>query len=137
MERKPSSASLRKMSQRFYSMGSQADLTRLWDHGEHFSTQNRWVFECAWEVANKVGGIYTVIRSKTGVSVNELGDQYILLGPYVEMKARQEIEEEDFPFHHPLGQAVDRYRRGHKFTHNSYYVDTTNKVALTLCIIYF
>ena len=58
---------------------------------------------------SKVGGIYTVIRSKTGVSVNELGDQYILLGPYVEMKARQEIEEEDFPFHHPLGQAVDRY----------------------------
>ena len=48
-------------------------------------------------------------RSKTGVSVNELGDQYVLLGPYFEMKARQEIEEEDFPFHHPLGQAVDRY----------------------------
>ena len=43
-------------------------------------------------------------RSKTGVSVNELGDQYILLGPYVEQKARQEVEEEDFPFHHPLGQ---------------------------------
>jgi hypothetical protein len=56
----------------------------------------------------KVGGIYTVIRSKTGVSVNELGDQYIVLGPYMESKARQEIEEEDFPFHHPLGQAVDR-----------------------------
>ena len=49
-----------------------------------------------------------MIRSKTGVSVNELGDQYVLLGPYFEMKARQEIEEEDFPFHHPLGQAVDR-----------------------------
>ena len=43
------------------------------------------------------------------MSVNELGDQYVLLGPYFEMKARQEIEEEDFPFHHPLGQAVDRY----------------------------
>ena len=36
--------------------------------------------------------------------MNELGDQYILLGPYFEQKARQEIEEEDFPFHHPLGQ---------------------------------
>ena len=35
----------------------------------------RWCFECAWEVGNKVGGIYTVIRSKTGVSTNELGDQ--------------------------------------------------------------
>jgi hypothetical protein len=38
------------------------------------------------------------------VSVNELGDQYVLLGPYFEQKARQEVEEEDFPFHHPLGQ---------------------------------
>ena len=26
-------------------------------------------------MGNKVGGIYTVIRSKTGVSTNELGDQ--------------------------------------------------------------
>lgn len=33
---------------------------------------------------------------------------YPLLGPYFEMKAKQEVEEEDFPFHHPLGQAVDR-----------------------------
>ena len=89
-------------------MGSQADLSRFWDYGEHFANQNRWVFECAWEVANKVGGIYTVIRSKTGVSISELGDQYVLLGPYFEMKARAEVEEEDFPFHHPLGQAVDR-----------------------------
>ena len=107
MDRKNSS--MRRTSRRFYSMGSQADLARFYDYGEHFANQNRWVFECAWEVANKVGGIYTVIRSKTGVSVNELGDQYVLLGPYFEMKARQEIEEEDFPFHHPLGQAVDRY----------------------------
>ena len=36
---------------------------------------SRWCFECAWEVGNKVGGIYTVIRSKAGVSTNELGDQ--------------------------------------------------------------
>ena len=108
MERKSSGISLSRSSRRFYSTGSQADLSRFWDFGEHFANQNRWVFECAWEVANKVGGIYTVIRSKTGVSVNELGDQYVLLGPYYEMKARQEVEEEDFPFHHPLGQAVDR-----------------------------
>ena len=32
-----------------------------------------------------------MIRSKTGVSVNELGDQYILLGPYKEFHARQEV----------------------------------------------
>ena len=53
-----------------------------------------------------VGGIYTVIRSKTSVSVKEMGDQYICVGPYVEMKARAEVEEEDFPLHHPLGKNV-------------------------------
>ena len=35
---------------------------RYWDFGNHFGDNNIWCFECAWEVANKVGGIYTVIR---------------------------------------------------------------------------
>jgi hypothetical protein len=43
-----------KISRRFYTQGSQADLSRFWDYGEHFANQNRWCFECAWEVANKV-----------------------------------------------------------------------------------
>ncbi len=55
--------------------------------------------------------IVILFRSKTGVSVNELGDQYVLLGPWVEWKAKQEVEEEDFPYHHPLGQAVERARQ--------------------------
>ena len=50
-------------------------------------------------------------RSKTGVSVNELGDQYILLGPYKEFHARQEVEEEEFSPAHPLGQAVESQRQ--------------------------
>ena len=50
--------------------------------------------------------MFLFFRSKTGASVNELGDQYVLLGPYVELKAKQEIEEDDFPYHHPLGQVI-------------------------------
>ena len=73
-------SSISRSSRRFYRTDSQGDLAKYMDHGEHFANQNRWVFECAWEVANKVGGIYTVLRSKTGVSVNEMGDQYVLLG---------------------------------------------------------
>ena len=38
-------------------------------------------FEVSWEVANKVGGIYTVLRSKAHSSVAEYGDKYTLLGP--------------------------------------------------------
>ena len=36
------------------------------------------LFECAWEVANKVGGIYTVIKTKVPVTVREYGDRYVL-----------------------------------------------------------
>jgi glycogen(starch) synthase len=33
------------------------------------------LFEVAWEVANKVGGIYTVIKTKVPVTVKEFGDR--------------------------------------------------------------
>ena len=39
-----------------------------------------------------VGGIYTVIRSKSFVSTEEMGDQYCLIGPYKEYSARTEVE---------------------------------------------
>ncbi|XP_064399869.1 glycogen [starch] synthase, muscle-like [Halichondria panicea] len=52
----------------------------------------RFNFEIAWEVANKVGGIYTVLRSKAGVTTAELGDQYCMLGKYNEATVRLEVE---------------------------------------------
>ena len=39
-----------------------------------------------------MGGIYTVIRSKAQVSTEELGDQYIMMGPYNENLVRTEVE---------------------------------------------
>ena len=44
-----------------------------------------------------------------------MGDQYVCVGPYVEMKARAEIEEEDFPPHHPLGEINLHF---HSFKYN-------------------
>lgn len=43
------------------------------------SVENPLLFECAWEVANKVGGIYTVIKTKVPVTVKEYGDRYVSL----------------------------------------------------------
>ena len=43
------------------------------------SVENPLLFECAWEVANKVGGIYTVIKTKVPVTVKEYGDRYVFL----------------------------------------------------------
>ena len=41
------------------------------------------LIEVAWEVANQVGGIYTVIRSKVPSMQENWGDRYLLIGPYV------------------------------------------------------
>jgi phosphorylase/glycogen(starch) synthase len=42
-----------------------------------------FLFETSWEVCNKVGGIHTVISTKALNIVNELGNNYILIGPDV------------------------------------------------------
>ncbi|KAF8566417.1 hypothetical protein P879_02814 [Paragonimus westermani] len=54
--------------------------------------RRKYVFETAWEVVNKVGGIYTVIRTKAATTVEELGDHYILLGPLNEVCMRTEVD---------------------------------------------
>ncbi|XP_073989606.1 glycogen [starch] synthase isoform X2 [Rhodnius prolixus] len=99
-----------KASRRFYRIDSAHDLSAVMDRGLSAAQNNRWTFEIAWEVANKVGGIYTVIRSKAYVSTEELGDQYCLLGPYKEHSARTEVEEAEFTNDTPLQTAVTRMR---------------------------
>jgi phosphorylase/glycogen(starch) synthase len=42
-----------------------------------------FIFETSWEVCNKVGGIHTVISTKALNIKNEVGDNYILIGPDV------------------------------------------------------
>ncbi|KAK2719145.1 hypothetical protein QYM36_004846 [Artemia franciscana] len=85
------------------------DLMEYLDRGESAVVCNKWTFESSWEVANKVGGIYTVIRSKAIISVEELGNQYILLGPYKEKYARVEVEDLEFPAG-PMNNAVSKLR---------------------------
>ncbi|KAF8639024.1 hypothetical protein AX17_001776 [Amanita inopinata Kibby_2008] len=54
-----------------------------------------FLFECAWEVANKVGGIYTVIKTKVPVTVAEYGDRYCLIGPLSYKTAPMEVDQEE------------------------------------------
>lgn len=103
------------MSRKYSRAESKSDLLEFLDRGNAANRENRWTFEVAWEAANKVGGIYTVIRSKAFVSTEELGEQYCLFGPYVEHCARTEVEECDFPVSSPLNWAVAEQRqKGHK-----------------------
>ncbi|KAI3653768.1 hypothetical protein MP228_001715 [Amoeboaphelidium protococcarum] len=51
------------------------------------------LFEIAWEVANKVGGIYTVIKTKVPVTLEEYSEKrYFLIGPYNSKSASLEVE---------------------------------------------
>ena len=40
-----------------------------------------YVFECSWEVCNKIGGIYTVLSSKAHTLKNRFADNLIYIGP--------------------------------------------------------
>lgn len=51
------------------------------------------VFEVSWEVCNKVGGIYTVVQSKTLRMIEHYKENYILVGPYFPSKAQSDFQE--------------------------------------------
>lgn len=42
-----------------------------------------WLLEASWEVCNKVGGIHTVIVSKLPCVLQEYGDRYLSVGPWL------------------------------------------------------
>ena len=50
--------------------------------------KNALIVEISWEVCNRQGGIYTVLRSKAPAMVKTWGrDNYILIGPYIHDQA--------------------------------------------------
>jgi glycogen phosphorylase/synthase len=57
-----------------------------------------YLFEVSWEVCNKVGGIHTVISTKALTIVNELKDNYILIGPDVWKETSENPEFKEDPY---------------------------------------
>jgi glycogen(starch) synthase len=55
------------------------------------------LFECAWEVCNQIGGIYTVMKTKAPSMVDRWGDNYFLIGPYNHHTSAFEFERSDPP----------------------------------------
>lgn len=119
-----------RATKRFYRGESYSNLLSFMDKGSTAQEENRWTFEIAWEAANKVGGIYTVIRSKAYVSTEEMGDRYCLIGPYKEATARTEVEEGPFSCQ-ALNDAVDVLRnRGYKVHTGQWLVDGNPQIIL-------
>jgi len=63
------------------------------DQTPHRDVRNHVLFEIATEVANRVGGIYSVLKSKAQVTTAEYGSMYTLLGPLNRASAAVEVEE--------------------------------------------
>ncbi|XP_057289340.1 glycogen [starch] synthase, muscle-like [Hydractinia symbiolongicarpus] len=89
-----------------------------------------FVFEIAWEVVNKVGGIYTVIRTKAGVTVDELGDDYFLIGPYNHRQCQTEVEIIE-PEYEVIRNTITSMREdGIKVVYGRWLIDGSPKVIL-------
>lgn len=66
------------------------------------------MIEVGWEVCNRVGGIYTVLRTKAAQMVAKHGDSYAVLGP---LNARSaQVEFEDMPVPGSIAVGVDALR---------------------------
>ena len=61
------------------------------------------LIEIGWEVCNRVGGIYTVLRTKALQMVAQRGDAYALLGPLNSSSAQVEFESASVPPHLAAG----------------------------------
>jgi len=57
-------------------------------------------------VCLRVGCINTVLRTKAAVSVDEMGDQYCMVGPYVAKGVKMEVEVEDPIKFQPMAAVV-------------------------------
>jgi len=89
-----------------------------------------FVFEVAWEVVNKVGGIYTVIRTKAGVTAEELGGDYFLLGPYNHSQFQTEVEVIE-PEYEIVKNVINSMRSdGIKVVYGRWLIDGNPKVIL-------
>ncbi|KAM7377817.1 hypothetical protein PAMA_012962 [Pampus argenteus] len=76
---------------RSLSMTSLSGVLPAWEEDD-LPVEDLLLFEVAWEVTNKVGGIYTVIQTKAKITVDEWGENYYMMGPYFEHNFKTQVE---------------------------------------------
>ncbi|GMM54764.1 glycogen (starch) synthase [Maudiozyma humilis] len=100
--------------------------------------QNHLLFETATEVANRVGGIYSVLKSKAPVTVAQYKENYHLLGPLNKATYQTEVDpidwekEDAFPAHlRPIQEALRKMKdAGFYFVYGTWLIDGSPKVIL-------
>ncbi|MBI2663833.1 glycogen/starch synthase [Candidatus Woesearchaeota archaeon] len=88
-----------------------------------------YLFEISWEVCNKVGGIYTVIKSKSA-DVRDRYEKYFAIGPYFPDKHRSEFIEEPVP--HEFNAAFNRLKEQGIVCHFGKWLTDTEISAILL-----
>jgi len=51
--------------------------------------QADYLFEVSWEICNKVGGIYTVVKSKAAEIMEYYKENYFAIGPFFPEKVAE------------------------------------------------
>ncbi|XP_028662559.1 glycogen [starch] synthase, liver [Erpetoichthys calabaricus] len=80
----------------------------LWED-EDLPVEDLILFEVAWEVTNKVGGIYTVLQTKAKITVDEWGENFFMVGPYFEQNVKTQVELCD-PTNPAIQRAIDNLK---------------------------
>ncbi len=87
-----------------------------------------YLFEASWEVCNKVGGIYTVVKSKAS-TMKEYYKNYFLIGPYFQKNASIELEEKPIPREFKAA-FEEMERKGLKCCYGSWNIEGSPNVVL-------
>ncbi|KAL7271152.1 glycogen synthase isoform 1 [Rhizina undulata] len=88
------------------------------------------LFEVSTEVANRVGGIYSVIKSKAPITTAEYGERYCLIGPLNRHSAAVEVEALE-PTYPPLKRTLDSMaERGIQYVYGRWLIEGAPRVLL-------
>lgn len=94
------------------------------------SVKKPFLLEVSTETARKVGGIYSVMRSKAPVTAAEYGKRYLMVGVFDSRSADVEVEELE-PKQPHIKEALDSMRsRGVKVHYGRWLIDGAPKVVL-------
>ncbi|KAL8682701.1 MAG: hypothetical protein Q9186_001297 [Xanthomendoza sp. 1 TL-2023] len=92
--------------------------------------KNHMLFEVSTEAANRVGGIYSVIKTKAPVTTAEYGDRYTLIGPWVRTSAAVEFESLS-PTNPAIAESIARMQeRGIGITYGRWLIEGAPRIIL-------
>lgn len=92
--------------------------------------QDHILFEFCYELGRQVGGIYTVLKSKSDFTRREYGDRFTMVGPLVHQSASIEIQKLEPPTPELAAAIHSMEKRGIKMLYGRWYVEGSPRILL-------